>query len=126
MVATSVPSNTSDPSIIETNPVAVVISSSVDEKTRGSPTLYFVPTSSIAIPSIVPVLILSTLAVASPLPIPELVSSSISSFLEYKIPIIGDFQVYNSLCAICLVYFSGIPITKCLQSIKKISQILVT
>lgn len=36
---------------------------------------------------------------------------------------IGEFQVYNSLCAICLVYFSGISINKCLKAIKKIRQI---
>ena len=53
----------------------------------------------------------------------KIIISYKKKLLEYKIPIIGDFQVYNSLCAICLVYFSGIPITKCLQAIKKISQI---
>ena len=37
---------------------------------------------------------------------------------------IGDFQVYNSLCAICLVYFSGISINKCLKAIKKINNFL--
>ena len=46
-----------------------------------------------------------------------------NKIFSYSIPIIGDFQVYNSLCAIALVYFSGIPIIKCLTAIKKISQI---
>ena len=42
---------------------------------------------------------------------------------NYTIPIIGDFQIYNSLCAICLAHFSGISINKCLKAIKKIPQI---
>ena len=46
-----------------------------------------------------------------------------NKIFSYLIPTIGDFQVYNSLCAICLVFFSGIPIVKCLKEIKKISQI---
>ena len=33
-----------------------------------------------------------------------------NKILNYTIPIIGDFQIYNSLCAICLAYFSGISI----------------
>ena len=44
-----------------------------------------------------------------------------NKIFSYLIPTIGDFQVYNSLCAICLVFFSGIPIVKCLKEIKKIS-----
>ena len=46
-----------------------------------------------------------------------------NKILNYTIPIIGDFQIYNSLCAICLAYFSGISINKCLKTIKKIPQI---
>ena len=46
-----------------------------------------------------------------------------NKIFNYTIPIIGDFQIYNSLCAICLAYFSGISITKCLKVIKKIPQI---
>ena len=46
-----------------------------------------------------------------------------NKILNYTIPIIGDFQIYNSLCAICLAYFSGISINKCLKAIKKIPQI---
>ena len=42
-----------------------------------------------------------------------------NKIFSYLIPTIGDFQVYNSLCAICLVFFSGIPIVKCLKEIKK-------
>ena len=46
-----------------------------------------------------------------------------NKIFNYTIPIIGDFQIYNSLCAICLAYFSGISINKCLKAIKKIPQI---
>ena len=46
-----------------------------------------------------------------------------NKIFEYTLPIVGDFQVYNSLCAICLVYFSGIPVYKSLKVIKKIRQI---
>ena len=46
-----------------------------------------------------------------------------NKIFNYTIPIIGDFQIYNSLCAICLAYFSGISINKCLKTIKKIPQI---
>ena len=46
-----------------------------------------------------------------------------NKIFSYTIPMIGNFQVYNSLCAICLVYFSGIPIVKCLKAIQNISQI---
>ena len=46
-----------------------------------------------------------------------------NKIFSYTISMIGDFQVYNSLCAICLVYFSGISINKCLKAIKKIRQI---
>jgi UDP-N-acetylmuramyl-tripeptide synthetase len=46
-----------------------------------------------------------------------------NKIFNYTIPIIGNFQIYNSLCAICLAYFSGISINKCLKAIKKIPQI---
>ena len=46
-----------------------------------------------------------------------------NKILTYKIPIIGDFQVYNSLCAICIAFFSGVQINKCLSAIQKMRQI---
>ena len=55
--------------------------------------------------------------------IKKIVVNHKNKIFNYTIPIIGDFQIYNSLCAICLAYFSGISINKCLQAIKKIPQI---
>ena len=42
---------------------------------------------------------------------------------NYMMPLIGDFQVYNSLCSISLVLHSGISINKILQVIERIKQI---
>ena len=42
---------------------------------------------------------------------------------NYKLPIIGDFQVFNSLCAISIALHSGVLINRCLKNIKKINQI---
>ncbi len=46
-----------------------------------------------------------------------------NKILNYEIPLLGDFQVYNSLCAISLVIFSGVPIIKLLKVMKKIKSI---
>ena len=42
---------------------------------------------------------------------------------NFNIPLIGDFQVYNCLCAILIVHLSGVPFNKCIKKIKNISQI---
>ena len=72
----SVPLRAIEPSIIETNPVAVEVLESVVVKVRTSPTSYFVPASSITTPLTSPELMLLTLPDARPLPILELVSKA--------------------------------------------------
>ncbi len=42
---------------------------------------------------------------------------------NFKIPLIGDFQVYNSVCAILIANFSGVSFNKCIKKIENISQI---
>ena len=46
-----------------------------------------------------------------------------NKILRYELPLVGDFQVYNSLCAICIVLFSGFRMNKILPAVKNISQI---
>ena len=41
----------------------------------------------------------------------------------FKLPLLGEFQVYNALCSIGIILSSGISIKKCLKNIEKIKQI---
>ena len=82
----SVPLRAIEPSITETNPVAVEVLESETAKVRTSPTSYFVPASSTTTPLTSPISMLPILDVASPLPIFSSVSISIDSETPYNAP----------------------------------------
>ena len=42
---------------------------------------------------------------------------------NFKLPLFGDFQIYNALCSIGIILSSGINIKQCIKNIEKINQI---